>query len=135
MLILSFLFHCLHIVCATFWVGSLLYTELILWPRLRASGQLEQVQGELRQVAARKVMAIFIVGTIATGYLRAIFGGAFDRLFSLYGQFFVVGSLIGIAMMVWWACFPPRSMRLGWRSFYASFWLVLLAMVGMRFAA
>ena len=129
-----FALHYLHIVCAAFWIGALMYTELVLWPRMRAVGQLEPVQSNLRAAGVRKWMAFFIVGTIATGYGRALAAGVFDRLFTPYGLYFLLGSLGGVWMMVWWASFPPRTMKIGWRLFYASFWPVLGFMVAMRFA-
>lgn len=132
---LNYVLHYLHIVCAAFWIGSLLYTELILWPRLRALGELEKLQTALREVRVRQAMGVFIVGTIVTGLARGVAAGVLDRLFTLYGVLFMSGALVGIFMMTWWINFPPRTLKLGWRAFYASFWIVLALMVGMRFAA
>ncbi len=135
MILLNYALHYLHIVCAAFWLGAMLYTELVLWPRLRVVGQLEPIQAQLRDVKVRKWMAVFIVGTVVTGYLRGLANGAFDRLFTPYGVAFLLGAVIGTGMMVWWASFPPRTMKLGWRLFYSSFWLVMATMVAMRFLA
>jgi len=132
---LNYILQYLHIVCAAAWIGSLLYTELILWPRLRAVGELERIQGALRDVRMRQVMGVFIVGTIVTGFARGITGGVLDRLFSLYGILFMGGAVFATFMMTWWLSFPPRTLKMGWRLFYASFWIVLAFMIGMRFAA
>lgn len=132
---LTIALHILHLLFAIFWFGSLLYTELVLWPRLRSLGQLESVQGELRKVSVRKLMAISVVGTIVTGYARGVSGGVFERLFSPYGVMFVSSTIIGIGMMVWWASFPTRDRKLGWILFYSSFWVIFALMVGMRFNA
>jgi hypothetical protein len=131
---LNYGLHYLHIVCAAFWVGSLLYTEIVLWPQLRAMGDLERVQGKLRHISVRKIMAFFIVGTILTGVARGVTSGVLDRLYSLYGVLFIAGALVGVWMMTWWLCFPSRDMKWGWRTFYSSFWVVLALMIGMRFA-
>ena len=132
---LPFIFHYLHIVAAAFWIGSLLYTELVLWPQLRRIGQLENIQGQLRAVSGRKIVGFFNIGTIVTGYFRALTAGVFDQLYSTYGQLFVIGSLAGLSMMVWWVSFPPRTMKLSWKAFYSAFWITLFFMVAMRFAA
>ena len=65
----------LHLLCATLWFGSLIYTELILWPRMRRVGLLSAVQGELRSVSVRKLMAVSIVGTVVLGFARGAAGG------------------------------------------------------------
>jgi hypothetical protein len=134
MLSLTIVFHTLHIICAAFWFGSLLYTEIILWPRLRAAGQLESVQKELRSIKARKLMGVFIVGTIVFGFLRGVTGGAIDRLYSPYGIMFVVAGLGGTSMLIWWISFPTRDRKIAWRMFYSGFWLMLALMIGMRFS-
>jgi putative copper export protein len=129
----SFLF--LHIVCASFWFGSYLWTEIVLWPRLRAEGELERIQPLLRNVRGRQLNAAFIFGTILSGYALGLVNGAFQALFSAYGIFFVLGAVTGISMLVWWASFPPRSMRWSWRTYYSGFWVVIALMVAMRTSA
>jgi hypothetical protein len=123
-----------HLLCAIFWFGSLLYTELILWGRLRALGQLQNVQGELRSPGVRRLMGISIVGTVVFGYLRGVAGGALDRLFTPYGVMFVSAAIVGTAMLVWWLHNPPRTLKNSWRSFYSGFWVLFALMIGMRFS-
>jgi hypothetical protein len=134
MTVLNYVLHYAHVVFAAFWVGSLLYTEIVLWPQLRQMGELARIQGQLRHISVRKVMATFIVGTVVTGIARGVANGALERLYSPYGVMFVGGGLVGVWMMTWWLCFPSRDMKWGWRTFYSSFWVVLALMVGMRFA-
>jgi hypothetical protein len=129
----SFLF--LHIVCASFWFGSYLWTEIVLWPRLRAEGELERIQPLLRNVRGRQLNATFIVGTILSGYALALATDAFAALFTVYGILLVLGAVTGISMLVWWASFPPRSMRWSWRLYYSGFWVVIALMVAMRMSA
>lgn len=126
--------HTLHLVFAIFWFGSLLWTELILWPQMEKSGQLASVQGGLRSVTVRKLTAIAIVGTIATGYIRGVAGGVFDRVYTPYGAMFLVSAVVGVWMLSWWSTFPARSLKWGWRLYYSSFWVVFAMMVGMHFA-
>lgn len=125
--------HALHIVFASVWFGSLLYTELIAWPRLRAAGHLEVVQAALRNVRARQMIGVSVVGTIVTGYARGLAGGALDNLYTPYGLMFVSAAVVGFAMLSWWLSFPPRTLKTPWRMFYTSFWVMLALMVGMHF--
>src|SRR5689334_7019124 len=92
----------LHLLFAIYWFGSLLYTEIILWPRLRMAGMLTEVQGQLRAPELRRIQAIPIVGTILTGYARGAVGGVFDRLYSVYGMLFIAAAVVGTAMIIWW---------------------------------
>ncbi|HEX3366088.1 hypothetical protein [Phenylobacterium sp.] len=135
MIYVNYILQYAHVVCAAFWFGTVLYTELVLWPRLRRMGELERVQGELRNTEVRKIVGLFVVGTVVTGVARGVANGLLPRLYTPYGVCFVAGALVGIWMMTWWLCFPPRSMKLGWRTFYSSFWVVLALMFGMRFSA
>jgi len=123
----------LHVLFAAFWLGSLLYTELILWPQLRKMGQLQAIQGELRKVQIRRQIGIAIVGTIITGFARGATAGVFMQLFSPYGVMFLSAALVGIATMVWWLSFPTRDRKIGWRLFYSSFVVLFALMIGMRF--
>ncbi len=125
-------FQALHLLCAIFWFGSLLYTEILLWPRLRAAGMLESVQDQLRNVASRKVMAVFVVGTIVTGFVLGILRGAADRLQSQFGVLFVLAAFTGISMLIWWLNFPSRDRRVGWRLYYSGFWVIFASMIALR---
>jgi len=132
--ILNYVLHYLHVVCAAAWVGGLIYSEVIVWPALRQIGELPRVQGEMRQVRWRKITAIYVVGTIVTGIARGLANGTMERLYTPYGVHFVLGALVGVWMVSWWVCFPPRTMKWQWRTFYTSFWVALAFMFGMRFA-
>jgi uncharacterized membrane protein len=123
----------LHMLFAAFWLGSLLYTELILWPELRKIGQLQTIQGELRKVQIRRQIGIAIVGTIVTGFARGATAGVFEQLFSTYSVMFLTAAVVGIATMVWWLSFPTRDRKIGWRLFYSSFVVLFALMIGMRF--
>jgi uncharacterized membrane protein len=126
----------LHLLCAIFWFGSLLYTELILWPRMRAAGLIESVQREIRYSrGVRQMMAISIVGTIVLGFLRGIAGGVLERLFTPYGAMFVAAAIVGTAMLVWWLHNPSRQLKNSWRAFYSGFWVLFALMIGMRFSS
>lgn len=134
-MIIEVALHSVHLLCAIFWFGSLLWTEIILWPQMRKSGQLESVQGALRSVAGRKVQATAIAGTIITGFARGVVGGVFERLYTPYGVMFLLSAVLGVAMLVWWSTMPSRSLKLGWRLYYISFWPVFGMMVGMHFTS
>lgn len=125
----------IHLLFAIFWFGSLLYTELVLWPKMRGINLLAEVQAPLRNPSGRLLIAIPVVGTIVTGYARGAVDGVFDKLFTLYGLFFVIAAICGTSMIVWWASFPPRTMKTSWRMFYSGFWVLFALMLGLRFTA
>jgi hypothetical protein len=129
--------HTIHIVFAMFWVGSLLYTEIVLWPQMRllGPGKLAEVQGPLRSVSVRMIVGVPNVGTVVFGYWRGVADGVLDRLDTPYGIMFIVAAVWGIAMLAWWLNFPPRDRKLGWKLYYSSFAVMVLLMVGLRFTA
>jgi hypothetical protein len=112
-------FDALHLLCAVFWFGSFLYTEIVLWPKLREAGMLATVQGTLRNVSSRRLSAIFVVATIVTGYVLGILLGAADRLQSPLGMMFVLAAFAGFPMLVWWLSFPSRDRKMGWCLYYS----------------
>lgn len=124
----------LHLLCATLWFGSLIYTEIILWPRLRAVGQLEQVQRELRYGGGRKIMRVAIIGTVVFGFLRGIAGGVLERLYTPYGVMFMAAAVVGTSMLMWWLHNPARTFKTSWRLFYTGFWVLFALMIGLRFS-
>jgi hypothetical protein len=126
------IFDALHLLCAVFWFGSFLYTEIVLWPKLREAGMLAAVQGTLRSVSSRRLNAIFIVGTIVTGYVLGILRGAADRLQSQLGVLFVLAAFTGLSMLIWWLIFPARDRKLGWRLYYSGFWVIFALMIALR---
>lgn len=126
--------HAIHLLFATFWFGSYMWSEAILWPQMQKAGHLEAVQGGLRSVTVRQITAIGIVGTILSGYVRGVAGGVFDRLYTPYGAMFLVSAVVGVWMIAWWSTFPARSLKWGWRAYYGGFWVLFAMMVGMRFA-
>lgn len=126
--------HAIHLLFATFWFGSYMWSEAILWPQMQKAGHLEAVQGGLRSVAVRQITAIGIVGTILSGYVRGVAGGVFDRLYTPYGAMFLVSAVVGVWMIAWWSTFPVRSLKWGWRAYYSGFWVLFAMMVGMHFA-
>lgn len=128
---LSTVLQTLHLLCVTLWIGSLIYTEWILWPNMRELGYGE-LRPKLRSVKMRRRMAVAIVGTLVTGYLRGWVDGVFDRLFNLYGLLFLLSAIIVTAAVVWWLHFPTRDRKLGWFLYYASFVLVFPLMIAMR---
>lgn len=125
----------IHLLFAIYWFGSLIYTEVVLWPQMRTAGILDKVQTPLRTPQLRRLYAIPIIGTVVTGYLRGVAGGVFDRIHETYGLFFIVAAMVGVSMIVWWSSFPPRTMKNAWRAFYSAFWVMFVLMLGLRFTA
>jgi hypothetical protein len=125
-------FDALHLLCAVFWLGSFLFTQIVLWPTLRETGILATVQGTLQNVSTRRLNAIFIVGTIVTGYVLGILRGAADRLHSTLGILFVLAAFTGFSMLVWWLSSPSGARKMGWRLYYNGFWVIFALMIGLR---
>ena len=129
---LDVILQSLHMLFAAFWLGSLLYTELIV-AGAGKSVSCKLIQGELRKVQIRRQIGIAIVGTIVTGFARGATAGVFEQLFSTYSVMFLTAAVVGIATMVWWLSFPTRDRKIGWRLFYSSFVVLFALMIGMRF--
>ena len=123
--------HCLHVLFAVVWLGSLIDSELFLWPLLKRINAMN-VQDELRSPRERKRIGIIIVGTLITGYLRGAVDGVFDRLFSLYGVLYLSAAVVATTVVVWWLVKPTRDRTFGWRLYYPSFAIIFALMVGMR---
>jgi hypothetical protein len=121
----------LHVLFAVVWLGSLIDSELFLWPLLKRINAMN-VQDELRSPRERKRTGVIIVGTLITGYLRGAVDGVFDRLFSVYGVLYLLAAVVATTVVVWWLVKPTRDRTFGWRLYYPSFALIFALMVGMR---
>lgn len=128
---LNTVLQALHLLCVTLWLGSLIYTEWVLWPQMRELGY-SSLRPKIRSVKMRRKMAIAIVGTLLTGYLRGWADGVFDRVFSTYGVLFLLSAIVVTASVVWWLHFPTRDRKIGWFLYYSSFVLVVPLMIAMR---
>jgi hypothetical protein len=128
---LPIVLQCLHLLFAVVWLGSLIDSELFLWPLLKRINALN-VQDELRSPRERKRTGVIILGTLITGYLRGAVDGVFDRLFSVYGALYLSAAVIATTLVVWWLVKPTRDRPIGWRLYYPSFGLIFALMVGMR---
>lgn len=131
---LSAILQAAHLLCATLWIGSLIYTEWVLWPQMRELGY-GSLRPRIRSMKMRRKMGIAIVGTLLTGYLRGWVDGVFDRIFSTYGALFLLSAIIVTASVVWWLHFPTRDRKVGWFLYYASFALVFPLMIALRVLA
>ena len=123
----------LHLLFAIVWLGSLIDSELFLWPLLKRIGALN-VQDELRSPRERRRTGVIVVGTLITGYLRGAVDGVFDRLFSVYGVLYLTAAVVATTLVVWWLVKPTRD-RKGWKLYYPSFGVIFGLMVGMRIFA
>ena len=126
--------HAIHLVCAIFWFGSYMWSEVILWPLMKKAGILAEVQGGLRSVYGRQLQAGAIFGTVIIGFFRGVAGGVFDRIYTPYGVMFLTSAVVGVWMLAWWSAMPDRSLKWGWRIYYSSFWVLLALMIGLHFA-
>ncbi len=123
-----------HVGMASFWLGTIVLSDVFLWPAMQAMGLKTQVQQGLLRGPLAKTMYVVATGTVLTGYLRGWAGGAFDHLYSLYGVFFVLAGLLGVFATVWWLCGRARAGpgRTVWLCSMAGMFLL---MIGLRFTA
>lgn len=128
---LAIALQCLHVLFAVVWLGSLIDSELFLWPLLKRINAMN-VQDELRSPRERKRTGIIIVGTLVTGYVRGAVDGVFDRLFSIYGVLYLSAAVVATTLVVWWLVKPTRDRTFGWRLYYPSFAIIFALMVAMR---
>jgi uncharacterized membrane protein len=128
---LTILLQSVHVLFAVVWLGTLIDSELFLWPLLTRLGALN-VQDEMRSKKERRKTAVIIYTVLFSGYLRGVVDGVFDRLFSLYGVLFLCASVLVTTVVVWWSCKPTRDRPIGWRLYYPSFALIFILMVAMR---
>lgn len=91
----------LHVIFATFWFGSQMYANLVLWPELRKlpPEHDQSLLANLRSGRARRFTITVAVGTVGLGILRGIAGGVLDRLDSPYGITYLLSAVIGLYMI------------------------------------
>jgi len=128
---LAIVLQTLHVLFAVVWLGSLIDSELFLWPLLKRINAMN-VQDELRAPRERKRTGVIILGTLITGYLRGAVDGVFDRLFSIYGVLYLCAAVVATTLVVWWLVKPTRDRTFGWRLYYPSFAIIFGLMVAMR---
>ncbi|HEX9550580.1 MAG TPA: hypothetical protein VF971_05765 [Candidatus Limnocylindrales bacterium] len=93
----------LHVFCAIWWFGSLLYSRFVVYPRLRAvGGDLEaSVRSALTTGRARMITITVATLTVGLGAIRGAVGGALDDPASAYGLTYLASFAIGVAMIVY----------------------------------
>jgi uncharacterized membrane protein len=108
-----FALHWLHVVFAILWFGSVLFTNLVLFPGLRTLSRDEgaAVLALLRTRKAYHMTLTMSIGTVSLGIIRGIAGGVLQVLDTAYGLTYLAALVIGLAM-VGWLLFNPFQRRL-----------------------
>jgi uncharacterized membrane protein len=120
-----------HVLFAVVWLGTLIDSELFLWPLLTRLNALH-VQEEMRSKRERRKNGVIIFTTLITGYLRGAVDVFDGNLFTLYGVLYLCAAVWAIMMVVWWACKPTRDRKIGWGLYYPSFAVIFALMIAMR---
>lgn len=103
----------LHVLFAVLWFGSILFTNLIVFPELhRLPPEHETaVRTRLSSGVGRRNTLIMSSGTVGLGIIRGLTGGVLGSLATPYGITFVIAAVIGISMVAW-LMFNPYRIRL-----------------------
>jgi uncharacterized membrane protein len=93
----------LHVICAIWWFGSLLYSRFAIYPRMRAAGgDLEAtVRTAMTSGRARLTTFAVAVGTVTLGAVRGVVGGALNDPTSSYGLTYLASLTIGVSMVAY----------------------------------
>jgi putative copper export protein len=123
----------LHVLCAVLWFGSILFSNLVLFPELRRlrPDQESAVLHRLRSGRGRRITLAMASGTVGLGIIRGITGGVLSSLDTPYGMTFLAAAVIGLAMVLYLFA-QPRQRLVGW-AYLAGFPLIFTLMIAMRF--
>jgi uncharacterized membrane protein len=124
----------MHVFCGVFWLGTVLYTRLVLFPSLRTvpAGASGAVRGALVTGRNRRLTLWTAGGTVGLGILRGWLGGALSDVASPYGFTYLAAAVLGIAMLAFLAG-PWGGNRVLRILYVASFPLIFTLMILMRF--
>lgn len=104
-----------HVVLGTFWAGTVIFSSLILFPRLRRLGPgIENPVMRSLMAVASPVMAVSSVLVLATGLGLVHLMGAFGSLLTTtWGQAISVGfAATALAIVVGASVLAPAGMRI-----------------------
>lgn len=147
-----FVLQWLHVVFAILWFGSVLYTNIVLFPGLKTLGAEDEaaVLALLRTGRGYHTTLVMSIGTVSLGILRGIVGGALQSLDTAYAVTYLAALAIGLAM-VGWLLFNPfrrrlqslrpgpeadllaRQQQLFGKVYLAGFPVIFTLMIAMRF--
>ena len=125
--------HWLHVICAVYWFGTILFTRLVLFPSLARIPEHEPaVRKALVEGPSRRLTIVAATGTVGLGILRGVMSGALSDLTSPYGLTFLVALLIGLVMLSFITIGFPKGPAWG-KLYVAGFPIMFTLMVAMRF--
>lgn len=92
----------LHVLCAMFWFGSLLYMDLVLAPALMEAGADHGAAvGGVAMRMTDRVIAPAAGLTILLGILRGAAAGTVTHFGTLYSWTWLAALVLGIGLMLW----------------------------------
>jgi uncharacterized membrane protein len=108
-----FFLQWLHVVFAILWFGSVLFTNIVLFPGLKTLAPRDEaaVLALLRTGRGYRTALVMSIGTVSLGILRGVVGGVLQSLDTAYGVTYLAALVIGLAM-VGWLLFNPFRLRL-----------------------
>ncbi len=125
--------HWLHVFCGIWWFGSLIYSRLVVYPRLRAvGGDLEAtVRKAVTSGRAGQITIAVAIGTVGLGIVRGLLDGVLERLTTLYGLTYLAALVVGVLMVVY--LIGNWDSKLLNRLYVAAFPTMFTLMVLLRF--
>lgn len=92
----------LHILCAIFWFGSVLYADFVLAPAFKEAGREHSlaVGGAAMRIGDRIILPVAGL-TILLGFLRGAAEGTVTHFGTLYSWTWLVALFLGIGLMLW----------------------------------
>ena len=126
--------HWAHVACAVYWLGSVLFTRIALFPTLAElpEGYETAVRDALVSPRNRRITIAAAGATVVLGIVRGLLDGVVNRLGTAYGATYLAATLIGLVMLAWIAG-PWLKTPLFARLYVAGFPIMFTLMVLMRF--
>ena len=92
----------LHVICAIFWFGSILYGDFVLAPAFQVAGREPSAAVGAAAMRIGDRIIIPIAGlTILLGFLRGAAEGTVTQFGTLYSWTWAVSLLVGVGLMLW----------------------------------
>ena len=131
---LLFAVHWIHVILGVYWFGSVLYTNLVLFPvfgRLSPDSE-AAARSALRSGRGGTITKVVSFATIGTGILRGLLSEVHERITSSYGLTYLGALAIGILMLAYLHDALRQSPGRD-RAYVASFPVIFTFMVALRF--
>jgi hypothetical protein len=126
--------HWLHVICAIYWFGTILFTRMVLFPALRQiPEQATAVRKALVVGPSRQLTIVAATGTVGLGIVRGALTGVWSNLTTAYGITYLIALVVGALMFSFVALGWPPDRPIYAKLYVAGFPIMFTLMVMMRF--